>query len=299
MTKRFPHDFWTERNLNLQPEYRFDGSLKQGLGNAGPYGFSRSDDWETLSPMNPQEELLRHFIDETVLDEMEFDEEPLDEGPHACLITDLHPTGESTGLYIPEKYEPNYPYPVILWFHDAGGNETNLLSLMPAISSQNYFGLSLRGSLAQETGFDWPIDADSLTRLENDIYKTVCELRRNFHIHSERVFMAGSGSGATTALRLLLSRTEWFAGVFAFGGELPPLDPQWTAHPELSERRVFQTLPATDSPEGFSDAQQTARLWKSAGLNLITELENRPAHVSENRLSQLNHWLMETICTPV
>jgi phospholipase/carboxylesterase len=295
MTHRFPHDFWAGRDLDLEAELRFDASLPNGMRPGGPYGFSRGGDWESLTAMPPQEEFLRHFIDETALDEMDLDEEPLDEGPHACLVEDLHPRAASTGLFVPEKYEPNYPYPVILWVHDAGGDESELLSLMPRISSRNYFGLSLQGSASvgesPSTGFDWPRDADSISRLESQVYQTLCELRRNFHIHSERVFLAGQGTGATLALRLLLNRPEWFAGAFAVGGELPTFDPQLPMHPELSERRVFLNIPPTAD-------QQHARLWRAAGMNLHTEVEDAAA-ITGQRLAHLNQWVMETICAPV
>lgn len=296
MTHRFPHDFWSERDLDLESGYRFDSSLPPGLGPNGPYGFSRGVDWDALSPKNPQEEMLRHFIDETALDEIDLDEEPLDEGPHGCLVDDLHPMAARTGLFVPEKYEPNYPYPLIVWFHDAGGSEADMLSLMPRISQRNYFGLSLRGPLSfgqnPEAGFDWPQDQEAVTRFEQHVFHTLCELRRTFHIHSERIFLAGSGRGAGMAMRLFLNRIEWFAGVFALGGELPAFDSRIAAHPELSERRVFLTQPACDA------RLQNARLWRSAGLNLQMECEDS-VNLTGERLAQLNHWVMESICTPV
>jgi phospholipase/carboxylesterase len=292
MTHRFPHDFWSGRDLDVEPVSRFDASLPPG----GPYGFSRGGDWDALAPEDPKEELLRHFIDETVLDEIDADEEPIDDGPHACIVQDLHPQAAPTGLFVPEKYEPNYPYPLIVWFHDAGGTEADMLSLFPRISERNYFGLSLRGVVPSgenpEAGFDWPEDDHALPRLEKHLFQTLCELRRNFHIHSERVFLAGQGRGASLAIRLMLRRVEWFAGVFALGGELPAFDPKTSAHPELSERRVFLTMPACDA------RQQNARLWRAAGLNLQTETEDSTT-LSGKRLSQLNRFVMESICTPV
>jgi phospholipase/carboxylesterase len=262
----------------------------------GPFGFSRGVDWDALAPSNPQEELLRHFIDETVLDEIELDEDPIDEGPHACVVQDLHPKAASTGLFVPEKYEPNYPYPLIVWFHAAGGNESEMLSLMPRISQRNYFGLSLCGTVqsadAGPAAFDWAVEKDAAGRLEKHLYHTICELRRSFHIHSERVFLAGSGSGGATAMRLFFNRIEWFAGLFALGTELPLFDPRTSARPELSERRVFVTLPPSDAQK------QNARLWRSAGLNLKWQTEDG-ANLSSERLSQLNHFVMESICTPV
>lgn len=291
MTHRFPHDFWAQ-GLSVQSGIRFDSSMPQGLGPARSYGFSRSTDWEALAP-DSEEELIGHFIDETMLDEMEFDEEPIEEGPYSGVVNDLHPASIGTGLSIPEKYEPNYPYPLILWFHDAAGDETDLLCRMPLISERNYFGLSLRGPVSVAGGgFDWPIRVEAVSRLEKEIYHTVCGLRRNFHIHSERVFLGGAGRGATLALKLLLNRAEWFAGAFALGGELPAFNSSSALHPELPERRVFHTVPNLED-------QPQIRLWRAAGLNLQIETDPDPSETTAARLAQFNHWLMETICTPV
>jgi phospholipase/carboxylesterase len=290
MTHRFPHDFWA-KGLSVQSGFRFDASLPNGLGPAKSFGFSRGVDWQALAP-DSDEELIGLFIDETVLDQAEFDEEPLDEGPDAGLVNDLHPASTSTGLFIPEKYEPNYPYPLLLWLHDQGRDESDLLTKMPLVSERNYFGVSLRGPVSLQAGFDWPTRPDAVTKLERDIYHTICQLRRNLHIHSERIFLAGEGSGATMAFRLLLNRAEWFAGAFGIGGELPEFDSTNPLHPELPERRAFLTTASLED-------QPQIRLWLAAGMNLQVHVDPAPKTSARARLSELNHWLMESICTPV
>lgn len=296
MTHRFPHDFWAQ-GLSVQSGIRFDASMSHGPGSAKSFEFSRGGDWQTLAP-DHEDELFGQFIDETVLDEVEFEEEPIDEGPWTGVVHDLHPASASTGLFIPEKYEPNYPYPLILWLHDTGEDESALFAKMPAISERNYIGLSLRGPLALGKsaragfGFDWPTGPEAVSKLEREIYHTVCRLRRSLHIHSERVFLAGEGSGATLALKLLWNRAEWFAGAFALGGELPGFDSNVPLHPELSERRVFLTTPSLED-------QPQIRLWLAQGLNLQVHVDPAPKTSEAARLAELNHWLMETICWPV
>src|SRR5688572_11135042 len=44
---------------------------------------------------------------------------------------------EDCCLVLPENYEPNYPYPLILWLHGAGGDERDVLDVLPKISMQN------------------------------------------------------------------------------------------------------------------------------------------------------------------
>src|SRR6478672_5125140 len=47
--------------------------------------------------------------------------------------------------FIPQRYEPNYAYPLLAMFHGRGGDEQGMLRSMPALSWRNYVGLSLRG----------------------------------------------------------------------------------------------------------------------------------------------------------
>ena len=47
--------------------------------------------------------------------------------------------------FIPQRYEPNYAYPLLVLFHARGGDEQQMVRSMPAMSWRNYVGLSLRG----------------------------------------------------------------------------------------------------------------------------------------------------------
>src|SRR5258706_14285385 len=46
--------------------------------------------------------------------------------------------------FIPQRYEPNYAYPLLVLFHARGGDEQQMVRSMPALSGRNYVGLSLR-----------------------------------------------------------------------------------------------------------------------------------------------------------
>ncbi|MFN9970105.1 MAG: hypothetical protein ACK58T_09425, partial [Phycisphaerae bacterium] len=100
--------------------------------------------------------------------------------------------------------------------HSDDTDEDQLEDVMTAVSSQNYCGLALRGNHfeCQTGGYRWNT-ADtrfSSVPLQDLLYVTTCRLRQAFHIHSERIFVAGSGSGADAALHALVQRPDWFAG---------------------------------------------------------------------------------------
>ena len=157
--------------------------------------------------------------------------------------------------FIPQRYEPNYAYPLLVLFHARGGDEEQLVRSMPALSWRNYVGLSLRGPEAagkrgRPEGFGWgPAFArtdrkaprtgpavpegeqfrqllletapDPIDLLEDSVFASIRQTRRALHVHSERIFLVGCGEGAAVAYRIALSYPERFAGVVAINGWLP------------------------------------------------------------------------------
>lgn len=157
--------------------------------------------------------------------------------------------------FIPQRYEPNYPYPLLAFFHARGGDEQQMLRSMPALSWRNYVGLSLRGPetwlrRGRPEGYSWgtafarpdrpsaqPVPPlpeaevfrrrlgdsapDPIDTLEDGVFRAIRQTRRSLHVHSERIFLVGSGEGAAVAYRLGLSYPERFAGVVAVNGWLP------------------------------------------------------------------------------
>jgi phospholipase/carboxylesterase len=157
--------------------------------------------------------------------------------------------------FIPQRYEPNYAYPLLVLFHGRGGDEQQMVRSMPAMSWRNYVGLGLRGPApsfrrGRHEGFGWGPDFarperhmprclsgvpegeavrrrllenedDAIDRLEDGVITAIRQTRRTLHVHSERIFLVGIGEGAAVAYRLGLSFPERFAGVVAINGYIP------------------------------------------------------------------------------
>src|SRR6476661_1993051 len=157
--------------------------------------------------------------------------------------------------FIPQRYEPNYAYPLLVLFHARGGDEQQMVRSMPALSWRNYVGLSLRGpesatKRGRPDGYSWgpafarpdrrpavrgsaPPEAEVVRRLlheaspdpidvlEDGVFSSIRQTRRALHVHSERIFLVGVGEGAAVAYRIGLRYPERFAGVVAINGWLP------------------------------------------------------------------------------
>jgi phospholipase/carboxylesterase len=200
-------------------------------------------------------------------------------------------------VYVPEHYEEGYAYPLIVWFHGDGASESELARVMPSISDRNYIGVALRGDQASGTGFGWSPNGTLSTELLRDVRSIVTSLRREYHIHSERIYLAGFGSGATTAVQLMLNKPEWFGGVISFSGGVPRTESPVMRNDELKNKRILLATSLGSTTTRVGDVVAAGRLLYSAGMQVGTRvyqgLESSP---TIKMLRDLDSWLMDDIC---
>lgn len=200
-------------------------------------------------------------------------------------------------IFLPEHYEAGYAYPLIVWFHGDGASEAELSRVMPTISDRNYIGVALRGDVTSGTGYSWSAEGARSAGLLEDIRQIVTSMRREYHIHSERIYLAGFGSGATTSIQLMLSKPEWFGGVISFSGAMPKCEPPTTAVEDLKDKRILlaTSLGSTTTPLG--DVVATGRFLYSVGMQVGTRVYQGVQNTPTNKmLRDLDSWLMDDIC---
>ncbi len=54
--------------------------------------------------------------------------------------------------FAPMHYAPGYAYPLIVWLHGPGGDERQLLRIMPLVSMRNHVGVAPRGIAISSAG---------------------------------------------------------------------------------------------------------------------------------------------------
>src|SRR4051812_49978144 len=57
----------------------------------------------------------------------------------------LEPRRWPLRTFLPTGYEPNYPYPLLVFLHGHGSSDEQVLRLAPRLSRRNYICISLRG----------------------------------------------------------------------------------------------------------------------------------------------------------
>lgn len=203
--------------------------------------------------------------------------------------------------FAPLHYEPGYAYPLVVWLHGAGGDERQVRRVISKVSLRNYVAIAPRGTCAMpadDDGYSWQQTAEAIERAESRVFDCVEVACRRFNIHSDRVFLAGLGSGGTMALRTAWNHPGRFAGVASFGGSMPSDDRP------LRNVNALRRLPcfvATGRQSG--DYPETAvcrdlRLMHAAGCTVALRQYPCGDDLTTTMLADLDRWMMALVCSP-
>jgi phospholipase/carboxylesterase len=203
--------------------------------------------------------------------------------------------------FLPTGYEPNYPYPLLVFLHGNEGNEEQILRLAPRLSRRNYVCIGLRGPQPLGTradgrlGYGWGSDSRIHSFIEDYVIRSVEHTRRNYHIHSERIYLAGIADGATVAYRLGLLFPERFAGVISLNGLMPRQERPLFRLPQLRELSVFIGHGIANVFMPLSSAREDRRLLYTAGLNVRMHTYPTTHRLHTDMLRDIDRWIMERV----
>ena len=276
---------------------------------------SQPGDFERLdqTPWGQRFQDLAHLADENLsgnhIVEASFEAESLPtHGEIIELIETLHASESSPFarpatvsrphvIHLPEHYEAGYAYPLVVWFHSDCASEKEVLSVMPEISERNYVGLALRGNEVCEQGYRWGTSADQLEGLIDDVESLVLSVRRQYHVHSERIYLAGFGSGASAAIELILQKPEWFGGAACLCGSFPELQLPADRFHDLRSKRILLGTTIHSRSSQVGHVVDTGRLLYTAGMQIGTRIYQDGGTGPTNKmLRDIDHWLMDEIC---
>ena len=188
------------------------------------------------------------------------------------------------GVFVPEHYEPNYAYPLIVCVAPGFGSDGRLRRLMRMVSERNYFGVSL------------PVtDVD---HAEQDLFETFLRLRRRYHLHTERVYLLGSGTGGTQALQIGLRQPDWFAGIAAISATWPETPRLLARYDDLRGKRVLLGIGAGDSAAVVADGLYMRQLLWGAGMHVTALAAPGGQHADRSLLREVDRWIMQAIEQP-
>jgi phospholipase/carboxylesterase len=206
---------------------------------------------------------------------------------------------EPLATFAPIHYEPGYAYPLVIWLHSSMGSERELRQVMPLVSMRNYVGAAPRGNAIdarRSTGFCWQQTHGDIEAAENRVAECIAAASRQFNIHSQRIFLAGCGTGGTMALRVAWNDPGRFAGVVAINGPLPTL---WRPLGRVNELRRVPCLLVSSRDSSAYPASRVCsdlKLLHSAGCTVALRQYPGSDDLTSKMLSDMDQWMMDLVC---
>ncbi len=202
--------------------------------------------------------------------------------------------------FLPTGYEHHYAYPLLVFLHGHGGSEEQILRLAPRLSRRNYICIGLRGPQPLERpdggrGYAWGSDGQHDALAEEYVLRSVEQTRRHYHVHSERIYLAGFCEGATLAYRLGLLFPERVAGVIALNGAMPRRGGPLLRLPEVRQLRVFIGHGIANALVPTALARNDFRLLYTAGLDVCFHTYPTTHLPHAHMLRDVNRWIMAAI----
>ena len=173
-------------------------------------------------------------------------------------------------LFVPEHYEPKYAYPLVIWLHSDHSSEYELDSVMQALSVRNYVAIAPRAHRVSKHNtrlFRWGTQIADLAIAEDFVMDAIQEVSESVSIHSDRIFVAGFGTGGSVAQWLGLRHPHRFAGAISINGPFPKTK-RALSHWKGARHVPVLFMQGADSETCSVDATiDTMQLAHAAGLN--------------------------------
>jgi phospholipase/carboxylesterase len=211
------------------------------------------------------------------------------------------PSAGPLRTFLPYGYEPNYPYPLLVFLHGNGGSEEQVLRLAPQLSRRNYICIALRGPAPAahpdgRAAYSWGSDGRPNAVVEEYVFRAVEETRRHFHVHSERIYLAGFREGAALAYSLGLMYPDRFAGIISLNGCMPRCGGPLLRLPDIRKLKVLIGHGVANAVVPQRLARDDHRLLYTAGLSVKMHSYASNHRIHPDMLRDVDRWIMRQIC---
>jgi phospholipase/carboxylesterase len=206
--------------------------------------------------------------------------------------------GHSTySLLAPLHYEANYSYPVVAWLHGDGGDEKQILRVMPHVSMRNYVGIGVRASVPCEgrRGFQWQQSPQSILTAESRVQEAIDAAKAKFNVNADRIFLAGHETGGTMAYRLALRSPRKYAGALSAGGRFPLGQmPLLNLH-SLRDLPLFLAYCRDSEAYSSDDVCDELPIFHAAALKVAIRQYPCGDELTTQMLADMDAWMMERV----
>ena len=213
-----------------------------------------------------------------------------------------HSTGGLDYLAIlPDGYDPDAAYPLVVLLHGFGANMTDLASLAPALGRRGYVYVAPNGPLRvrvapNQVGFGWTPPGGTgaeeyAWRAEELLAPLFDEVLERYRVPPGRAVLLGFSQGGGMTYRCGLGRPDVFAGLVALSSVLPDLDVLRERLPAERTQHVFIAHGIHDDIVFLHSAEQAKAFLEEAGYHPVYREYPMGHEISPDLVADLAEWL--------
>ena len=204
----------------------------------------------------------------------------------------------------PDGYRADRPYPLVILMHGYGSNMSDLVPLVPMISTEGClfafpnapirldFGMGM-------VGYAWsaPLEADfdEDGRAEGLLEAFVGDVTSRYNVEEGRVVIGGFSQGGMMALRHGLRHPDRFPGIVALSSRLPPQDRPTGAATSPRTQRIFIAHGTFDDVIHVQEGRSAHDLLSRAGYPAEYHEYEMAHQIIPEVIADLSAWLAETL----
>ena len=212
---------------------------------------------------------------------------------------------EGSGLQyitiVPDEYDSDSAYPLVVMLHGFGANMQDLAGLAPAINDTGYVYACPNAPIPFElgpgqTGFGWmtprgggtPEETANSEQLLSDFFDTVFE---QFNVMPGQALLLGFSQGGGRTYRCGLGRADKFAGLAALSATLPDSDELLARLPSERKQPIFIAQGRYDQMVSEDTAHSAKTFLESNGYSPDFHLYDMGHEISGEELEDLVPWM--------
>ena len=206
---------------------------------------------------------------------------------------------------LPDDYDPEQRYPLVIMLHGFGASMQDLAGLAPVIDPRGYVYAFPNAPIAFDLGFGqagyaWTSPGEATTPEEVQTAEALLagffeEVLAQFQVAPGRSVLLGFSQGGGMTYRCGLSRAETFAGLVALSASLPSPKDLEDRLPEDRTQPIFVAHGRADPLVSAESAERTRLYLEAAGYSPEFHIYDMAHEISEEVLRDLMPWLARVL----
>ncbi len=197
---------------------------------------------------------------------------------------------------LPENYDKQKKYPLIVYLHGSGVNEKSIYTV-PYFFPDDFFGLSVNGR--------GPFTDYCYNNAQDDIAETIAEVVKAYSIDQENIIISGTSMGGFGVFRTFYETPEKFKAIASFSG-LPkgkiagPEQPNFLEAESLKNFKglyIFIFHQTSDPLCPYEMVEKSVKIYQEHGAFVEFYPENATGHGNPGKkaITAYHEWLRKII----